>query len=151
MIRFTPVKEFIYTNRKSITDYSNQAFTQCWESERKRNSDAAYKASWGPGEVSPDPPTPSPSLSVGLLKLATHQSISTPSSNSTAGKLLLITSVIGDISHDVQEVNLSPLTPVLKDCIQKPENGRRLKHYIPSTTYIFESLKLPSRNSWVTF
>ena len=81
---------------------------------------------------------PPPSLS-GPAQ-TTHQSISTLSSNSTAGKILLITSVIGDISHDVQEVNLSPLTPVLKDCIQKPENGRRLKHYIPSTTYVFESL-----------
>ena len=99
---------------------------QCQESKRKRNSDAAHKASWCPGEVSPDPPTFSGPAQT------THQSISTLSSNSTAGKLLLITSVIGDISHDVQEVNLSPLTPVLKDCIQKPENGRRLNTTSPA-------------------
>ena len=39
---------------------------------------------------------------------------------------------------------MSPLTPVLKDCIDKPENGGKLKHYTPSKLYI--SLKLiPSR------
>ena len=36
------------------------------------------------------------------------------------------------------------MTPVLKDCIYKPKNGRRLNHYIPSILYI--SLKLiPTR------
>ena len=38
------------------------------------------------------------------------------------------------------------MTPVLKDCIDKPENGGKLKHYTPSKLYI--SLKLiPSRIS----
>ena len=38
------------------------------------------------------------------------------------------------------------MTPVLKDCIYKPENGGRLKHYTPSILYI--SLKLiPTRIS----
>ena len=41
---------------------------------------------------------------------------------------------------------MSPLTPALKDCIDKPENGGRLKHYTPSILYI--SLKLiPTRIS----
>ena len=41
---------------------------------------------------------------------------------------------------------MSPLTPVLKDCIYKPENGGRLKHYTPRILYI--SLKLiPTRIS----
>ena len=45
-----------------------------------------------------------------------------------------------------QEADLSPLTPVLKDCIYKPENGERLKHYTTSILYI--SLKLiPTRIS----
>ena len=41
---------------------------------------------------------------------------------------------------------MSPLTPVLKDSIYKPENGGRLKYYTPSILYI--SLKLiPTRIS----
>ena len=41
---------------------------------------------------------------------------------------------------------MSPLTLLLKDCIDKPENDGRLKHYTPSILYI--SLKLiPTRIS----
>ena len=45
-----------------------------------------------------------------------------------------------------QEAELSPLTPVLKDCTYKPENGGRLKHYTPNILSI--TLKLiPTRIS----
>ena len=60
VIRFTPVKEFIYTNRKSITDYSNQAVTHAGKAKEKETAMQLIKPHGALGKYPLIPPPPPP-------------------------------------------------------------------------------------------